>query len=366
MTGPSDHDPLSSGSSNQNPAAADRGRTRPMALVKWLYFVAALVVLIVAVGGITRLTESGLSITDWKPVTGTIPPLTEAQWEAEFAGYKEIPQYIHVAGPAGMTMDDYKFIYFWEWFHRLLGRFIGLAFALPLAWFWVRGAIPKGYKLRLVALLGLGGLQGVFGWFMVRSGLTGDLTAVSHFWLSIHLLTALITLAGLIWTAHDLRTLAADGTSRPARLRPLAIAAAAIVFVQMLLGAWVAGLSAGHASSSWPMMAGDFLPVVDWSKGAVWAFTHDPHLLHFTHRWWAFAALAILIVLARTAKAAGRKDYATALHILVGGQIILGISTVITGVDLWLAVAHQTVGALLVIAITLCAHAISPKRHTHG
>lgn len=337
-------------------------RPRPAALIRWLWVVAALVVLIIAVGGITRVTESGLSITEWKPVTGTIPPLSEAQWEAEFAAYREIPQYRHVAGPAGMTMADYKFIYFWEWFHRLLGRVIGVAFALPLAWFWLRGAIPAGYKPRLLALLALGGLQGVFGWYMVRSGLGGEMTAVSHFWLSIHLLTALFTLAGLVWTALDLRVLARDPGARPARLAPLAIAAGLVLFVQLLLGAWVAGLSAGHASNTWPLMQGRLVPEANWSNGVFWAFTHDPFLLHFLHRWWAFAALAALILLARGAKRHGAGRWASWLHMMLGAQIVLGIATVLTGVDLWLAVAHQFVGALLVMATTLCAHAIAAPR----
>ena len=148
--------------------------TRPVALANWLLVVATMVVLMVAVGGITRLTESGLSITQWKPITGAIPPLTESAWQAEFDLYKATGEYKHVTGPAGMDLAAFKFIFFWEWFHRLLGRLIGLAFALPLAWFWIRGAIPQGYKWRLVALLALGGLQGVFGWFMGRSGLAGD------------------------------------------------------------------------------------------------------------------------------------------------------------------------------------------------
>ena len=172
---------------------------RPLLLARWLMAVAWVIVVMVVIGRITRLTESGLSITEWKPVTGALPPLNEAQWMKEFEAYKQIGEYQQVAGPAGMTLDDYKFIYFWEWFHRLLGRFIGLIYALPLAWFWFKGFIPAGYKWRLTALLALGGLQGTFGWYMVRSGLSTEMTDVSHFWLSIHLLTALFTLAGLVW-----------------------------------------------------------------------------------------------------------------------------------------------------------------------
>ena len=163
--------------------------TRPLAIARWLWVVALLIVGIVAVGGITRLTESGLSITEWKPVTGAIPPLSDAQWQAEFARYQQIPQYTEMSGPAGMTLAQYKFIYFWEWVHRLIARVIGLAFALPLAWFWIRGAIPQGYKLRLLALLALGGFQGFIGWWMVSSGLgAGADVKVAHYRLAAHLL----------------------------------------------------------------------------------------------------------------------------------------------------------------------------------
>jgi cytochrome c oxidase assembly protein subunit 15 len=333
--------------------------------VRWLLTVATLVVLIVVVGGITRLTESGLSITQWKPVTGVLPPLSEAQWQAEFAGYRQIPEFTQVNGPAGMTLADYKFIYFWEWLHRLLGRLIGLAFALPLAWFWVRGAIPAVYKGRLVALLVLGGLQGVFGWLMVRSGLSGQMTDVSHFWLSVHLMTALLTLALLVWTALDLLGLArAQATGgaghdrgRPARLTRVGAIASAVLAVQLLLGAWVAGLNAGLASDTWPLMQDRLVPEADWSRGALWAATHDPFLLHFLHRWWAWAAFAALIVLARAARRAGDRHASIAVHSAVGVQVLLGIATVLSGVELWLAVAHQLVGALLVAATAWAAHA---------
>ena len=269
-----------------------RGAPRPLALARWLLAVAALVGLMIAVGGITRLTESGLSITEWKPVTGALPPLSQAQWQEEFAAYQRIGEYRQINGPAGMTLADYKFIYFWEWSHRLLGRLIGLAFALPLAWFWVRRQIPAGYKPRLVALLALGGLQGVFGWYMVRSGLNTQVTDVSHFWLSLHLMTALVTLAGLVWTALDLRHLAREPAARPARLTRLAAIAGMALFVQLLLGAWVAGLNAGLASDTWPLMQGRLFPEVDGSKGIGWALTHEPFLLHFLHRWWAWVAVA--------------------------------------------------------------------------
>ena len=336
------------------PAIAAQPAARPAALARWLWVVAGLIVLMVIVGGITRLTESGLSITEWKPVTGAIPPLNEAQWQAEFARYRQIGEYQQVTGPAGMTLADYKFIYFWEWAHRLLGRIIGLAFALPLAWFWARRAIPAGYKLPLLGLLALGGLQGVFGWFMVRSGLNQEMTSVSHFWLSIHLLTALVTLAAITWVALDMRRLAAGHAPR-ARMTGFGWAAAAVLFIQLMLGAWVAGLDAGHASDSWPLMQGRLVPEYDDSRGLLYAATHDPFLLHFLHRWWAFAVLGVLIVLARRVRSHHRRA-SVAVHSAVGTQILLGIATVLTGVALWIAVAHQGVGALLVMAVVWCLH----------
>jgi cytochrome c oxidase assembly protein subunit 15 len=335
-------------------------RQRPRAIANWLWFVAFMVIVMVVVGGITRLTESGLSITEWKPITGAIPPLSEADWAAEFERYKQIPEYRDVTGPAGMTLEDFKFIFFWEWFHRLWGRLIGLAFALPLAWYWLRGAIPQGYKPRLVALLALGGLQGAFGWFMVRSGLSGQMTDVSHFWLSIHLLTALFTLAGLVWTALDLRRLAAIPDARPARLTRVSVLAALVLFLQLLLGAWVAGLNAGLASDSWPLMQGRLIPEYDTTRGFWWAAAHDPFLIHFLHRWWAWVTVAALIWLGRRLRPFDRRA-SIAIHCAFGIQILLGIATVVTGVDLWLAVAHQAVGALLVAVTAWGMHVLGRK-----
>ena len=333
------------------------------AMVRWLFAVAAMVVLIVFVGGVTRLTESGLSITEWKPVTGAIPPLSQEAWQEEFAAYKQIPQYVEVNGPAGMTLAQYKFIYFWEWIHRLLARLIGLAFALPLAWFWFKGTIPKGYKPRLLALLALGGLQGAVGWWMVSSGLSADVK-VSHYRLAAHLIVAFTTLGGLIWTALDLRSLGRGDP--PARLRRFPAIALGVVFVQVLFGALVAGLRAGYVSGSgwlrldaWPLMQGKLWPDgIDWSQGPVAALFGDPFLTHFVHRWWAWVAVAILVVLARKVRAVRRRDIAVAIHVAFGTQIVLGIATVWSGIALWLAVGHQVVGALVVAATVWGAHAL--------
>ncbi len=328
---------------------------RPLAVAKWLFAVAGLVFAMVVVGGITRLTESGLSITEWRVVTGTLPPLSEAAWLAEFEKYRQVPQYAAIH--AGMTLEAFKFIYFWEWVHRLLGRVIGLAFALPLAWFWVKRAIPDGYKPRLVALLMLGGLQGAVGWWMVTSGLFQGV-AVSHYRLAVHLLLALFILAGLVWTALDLMR----WPQEPARLTPFALGVAAILFIQLLFGAWVAGMDAGKVTQDWPMMGASFLPIgVDWSQGVLHALSSDPYLTHFIHRWWAVAALVAIVLLAGRVKRAGVRPASIAIHASLGIQIALGIATVMTGVAIWLAVLHQAVGALLVASTAWGAHALGRR-----
>lgn len=319
----------------------------------------------VLVGGVTRLTESGLSITEWKPVTGALPPMNEADWQAEFEAYKQIPQYTEVNGPAGMTLDEYKFIYFWEWFHRLIGRVIGLAFALPLAWFWITKTIPEGFKPRLLGLLALGGLQGAVGWWMVTSGLTQDVK-VSHFRLATHLMLALITLATLAWTALDLRARARG--ERNARITPWGTLALGALALQLVYGALLAGLRAGPVAGgswfnwqAWPLMQGSFVPAgIDWMQGALHAFISDPYLVHFVHRWWAWMVVAILIVLARGLRALDRRA-SIAIHCAFGVQILLGIATVWSGVALWLAALHQLTGALLVLATTWGAHLLGRK-----
>ncbi|KQM41496.1 heme A synthase [Sphingomonas sp. Leaf10] len=329
-------------------------RARPGAIARWLWWVAALIVAMVVVGGITRLTESGLSITEWKPLSGTIPPLNAAQWEAEFANYRRIPEYQLLN--QGMTLAQFKGIFFWEYVHRLLGRVIGLAFALPLAWFWIRGAIPAGYKGRLLALLALGGLQGAIGWWMVASGLAVR-TDVSHIRLAVHLLNALFILAGTVWTALDLRELAADRYARPARMTAIGGVAGLVLFVQLLFGAWVAGLNAGLVTDEWPLMNGRSFPADEWAaRSPLDAIVNDPYVVHFIHRWWAWVTVAALIVLARAAKRAGHPKVAKVVHIAFGIQILLGIATVMTGVRIELAALHQFVGAMLVVATTWAAH----------
>lgn len=338
-----------------------RPTDRPESIVRWLLIVAALVFAMVVVGGITRLTESGLSITEWKPITGAIPPLNEQVWQAEFEKYQQIPEYLEVKGPRGMTMADFKFIYFWEWVHRQLGRLIGLAFALPLLWFWLRKQIPAGYKPRLLGLLFLGSLQGFVGWWMVVSGLT-ERTEVSHFRLAVHLLLALIILAALVWTALNLHILK-KGATQKSRFTPFSICVLAILFFELLLGALVAGLRAGHVSNRWPMMFEDhfFPPGLQWSMELIRSLPNHSVLLHFTHRWWAWVVVIFLIFLARRIRKTHRKA-SIALHSAFGTQILLGIATVLTNVNISLAVLHQAVAALVVISTIWCAHILGRSK----
>ena len=330
-------------------------RSRPLLLANWLFAVAVLVIIIVTVGGITRLTESGLSITEWKPFLGALPPLNQADWQAEFELYQRIPEYTQINGPAGMDLEAFKSIYWWEWIHRQLGRLIGLALAIPLAFFAIRRMIPDGYFWRLFALAALVALQGSFGWWMVASGLETR-TDVSHFRLAIHLCTALILLGGLVWTALDLRRLGTVN-AMPSRLTKLAAVTGLILFIQLLLGAWVAGLDAGLASDSWPLMQGRFIPEFDGTPGFLWAMTHDPFLIHWMHRWWAWVVVAALVLMARRVKPVSRPA-SIAIHVAFGTQILLGIATVLSGVEFHLAVLHQLVGALLVATVAWGAHVL--------
>jgi len=349
--------------SSFNAPSRAASRPQPLALSNLLLLVAAMVFAMVVVGGITRLTESGLSITEWRLVSGAIPPLTHADWERLFDLYKQTPQFREVAGPAGMTLAGFKFIFFWEWVHRFLGRIIGFVFFVGVGWFALKRTIPTGYGWRLGALFILGGAQGAVGWFMVMSGLEGR-TEVSPYRLSAHLLFALFLFAALIWTALDLRRLAKDPEVRASRMTSWGALALGVLFIQLMLGAWVAGFRAGYVSNTWPDMNGRFVPEgIDWSQGIGFAITHDPFLLHFVHRWWAWVVVAVLVGFARKVrKVEGARAASIAIHSAFGTQIILGILTVLSGIAIWLAVLHQATGALLVAATIWGAHELGRER----
>ena len=328
---------------------------RPAALSNWLFAVALLVFAMVVVGGITRLTESGLSIVRWEPVSGAVPPLTEEAWRAEFEAYRTSPQYRQVN--RGMTLADFKQIYFWEYVHRLLGRIVGLAFALPLLWFWWRRAIPQGEGRKLAALLALGALQGAIGWWMVASGLV-DRPEVSHIRLAVHLLLALAIFGALVWTALDMRALAAgEATGRRAPL--LALWALSVLFLQYLFGAYVAGLEAGYAFNSWPLMGDELFPS-ETRMRAPWLgnFADNPVVVQFVHRWLAFVVAGLVLALALSAYRSGHRNHGLMLGAAVIFQVQLGILTLLTGVEIRIAVAHQAMAALLLAALVATAHAL--------
>jgi cytochrome c oxidase assembly protein subunit 15 len=335
------------------------GTARPAALARWLFLVSGLILLMVAVGGITRLTESGLSITEWKPVTGTLPPLGEADWQAEFDRYRASSQYALMN--QGMALEDFKRIYFWEYVHRLLGRIIGLAYALPLAWFALRRAIPLGYGPRLAGLLLLGGAQGAVGWLMVKSGLV-DRANVEPAMLAAHLGMALLLLGAVVWTACDCARLARHGAAPAARLSAAGLIPVLLLFVQLLLGALTAGLRAGYVSNTWPLMNDHFVPEGIADHGSLWmTLTSDPFLVHFLHRWWAWLAAGALVWMAVRLQRAGAGNLVQALGVLTLLQMLLGIATVLSGISMAVAVAHQLGGALLLALTVAGAHRLGAQ-----
>lgn len=350
-------------SSTTSPATASPVRTT-VAVQAWLWLVALLVLVMVGVGGATRLTGSGLSITEWRPIMGALPPLSDADWQDAFAKYKQIPQYQQVN--KGMSLPEFKTIFWWEWGHRLLGRVIGFAFALPLAWFWWRGAIPLRLGKQLLGLLALGGLQGAMGWYMVMSGLT-DRTSVSQYRLAAHLGLAILIFGLIVWIALDLagrrqRVVRLD-TITPV-LRRIAYMLVALVFAQILLGALVAGLKAGFTYNTWPLMDGKLVPSGLFTQSPWYAnLFENITTVQFNHR---ITAYALLIVAAwhawsvqRVADDASVSGSAWALLAAVLLQAAVGIWTLLAVVPLSLGIAHQT-GAVIVFGIAVWhLHAIS-------
>jgi cytochrome c oxidase assembly protein subunit 15 len=326
---------------------------RPLAISNWLLTLCGLIFVVVVVGGITRLTESGLSITEWKPISGAIPPITEAQWLREFELYKRIPEYQQIN--RGMSLDEFKNIFFWEWLHRQLGRVIGLVALIPLLWFAAKRAIPRSYGWKLSSIFLLVCVQGAIGWWMVASGLV-DRTDVSHIRLAVHLLTAFFIFGFALWIALDLRS----PGSLPRRVPTLGLWAFAMLALQLLFGAYVAGLNAGHAFNTWPLMGDELYPAAaPWLEPALRNFVDNPITVQFIHRWLAFGVLVMAILIATRAKRAGGRRESLALHMVVGLQILLGIATLMSGVQLHLAVAHQAMATLVIAAFVAAAHRLA-------
>ena len=344
----------------------------------WLYIVAAFIFAMVVVGGATRLTESGLSITEWQPVTGALPPLNEAQWQTEFQKYQAIPQYRQLN--AGMSLADFKTIYWWEWAHRILGRTIGIVFFLPFVWFLWCGWIPSNRRTGLWMILALGALQGAIGWWMVASGLA-DRVEVSQYRLAAHLVLACLIYVSVVWTGvrwQDARGHSVSGalgnSGSPLTVRVGAIGLMVLVLVQIYLGALVAGLRAGHAYNTWPLIDGSLVPQSSRLLFAlpVWRnFFENPLTVQFDHRMLGYVigllALFQLFNVARLVKPGPVFTSAALVAAAIIVQVALGIWTLLSVAALPLALVHQatamiTLTLVVIHAATTAAPQISARR----
>ena len=336
-----------------NAVAEEQGIALPVRI--WLWTVAGLIFAMILVGGATRLTDSGLSITEWKPVVGALPPLSEQAWQAELEKYRQIPEYQLIN--KGMSLDEFKAIYWWEWGHRLLGRLIGFAFLIPLVWFWVRGRIGPALKPKLAGLFVLGGLQGALGWYMVKSGLV-DRVDVSQYRLAAHLGLAVLIYAWIVWLVVEpgKRKSAATGKSGFSSMAVAAGVLTLLIYVQIILGAFVAGIDAGMAYNTWPLMDGALIPsglllMTPWYLNPF----ENALAVQFNHRMVAYAivAFALLHVVAVLRREAGETGISAIILLLaVAGQVGLGIWTLLAQVPIDLGLAHQA-GAIVLLTVAL-------------
>ncbi|HEV7265562.1 MAG TPA: COX15/CtaA family protein [Falsiroseomonas sp.] len=333
------------------------------AVAWWLLGVAALVWIMVAIGGATRLTGSGLSIMEWAPLSGALPPLTEAEWIRLYDLYRGIPQYALVN--QGFGLEGFKEIFWLEWIHRQWGRLIGLAYLAGFLWFWLRGRIPPGYKPRLLGLLALGGLQGAIGWYMVASGFEADRTEVSPYRLVIHLGLALVIYAALLWTALGLLRPEGDATTAARPVRRMVQVAAWCVASAMLAGGFVAGTRAGFTWNTFPLMDGALVPQGLLALDPWWRnLTANLLAVQFSHRVLAtFAAVAAAgaVWAAWRRLPAGRARHAVfGLGATVALQYTLGIATLLWVVPVSLGTLHQATAVLVLTAALLALHALRP------
>lgn len=318
------------------------------ALRLWLGVIALLIVVMILVGGATRLTDSGLSITEWQPIIGAIPPLSAADWQEAFEAYKKIPEYAQVN--RGMSLEEFKTIYWWEWAHRFLGRLIGLAFFVPFVCFWVAGFIPRALMPRLLGLFVLGGLQGALGWYMVKSGLV-DRIDVSQYRLAAHFGLAMLIFDYTLWLILGLGKRSQDRMGAPAIAAALVLL---LVFVQLLAGALVAGIDGGLGFNTWPLMNGALIPS-GLGEASPWYLNlfENPLTVQFDHRILGYAVVVITILQAvwLAMKHAGEifVGSAVALAVLSLLQATLGVWTLLLAVPIELGLAHQA-GAILVFA----------------
>ncbi len=343
--------------------AADTIHRRPIRL--WLYAVAALMVITLVVGGATRLTESGLSIVEWKPVTGAVPPLSHAEWQAEFTKYQQIPQYRELN--RGMSLEQFQTIYWWEWSHRLLARLVGAAFLVPFLFFLWRGWIEPRLQRQLWILFGAGALLGAVGWWMVSSGLSARVS-VSQYRLAFHLTLACAIYAAIVWTALglDVRTPQAV----PRRVWAGALALVALVIVQIYLGALVAGLDAGLTFNTWPLIDGAFIPAAErlWFETPLWRNLFENTLtVQFNHRMAAYALWLIAVLHAIDAVRspgdgrAGRGAMALAIAITI--QAGIGVATLLHHATIGLALTHQAMAIAVLTIAVVHARRLAPVQY---
>ncbi len=325
-----------------------------LAILVWLWCIAALIFAMVIVGGATRLTDSGLSITEWKPLLGAIPPLNEADWLVAFEKYQQIPEF--KLQNTWMNLADFKSIYWWEWAHRFLGRFIGVAFLFPLVFFVATGRVKRKFVPWLIFLFVMGGAQGALGWYMVSSGLT-ERVDVSQYRLAAHLTLAMALFAAVVWTALTLNKSATEG-----RGRGMALWFLGLLFVQIAAGGFVAGLDAGFASDTWPLMDGSWMPNGLDNLQPYWRNLFENNLaVQFNHRLLAYVLLALAVI--QFIRMRNKTSLAVLLAVLA--QMTLGILTIVSQVRFDLALLHQA-GALLLLTAVLWHLAEVGRRHANS
>lgn len=331
----------------------EKSVTQNRVLVRnWLYAVCGLIFMMVIVGGATRLTDSGLSITEWKPILGAIPPLNASDWQVAIEKYRQIPEYQQIN--KGMSLDEFKVIYWWEWGHRFLGRLIGLFVAVPLIFFWMTGRLEARLKPRLLLLFALGGLQGAIGWWMVKSGLV-DRVDVSQYRLAVHLTLACLIFAYAMWLARSLVPHPDEPASRTTQtFAPIVFW---IVVLQIFLGALVAGLDAGLAFNDWPTMDGAVIPADLWIQNPAWInLFENPKTVQFVHRLGAYFVLALIFVqmiaVLRSASGPSHKRRSIVLFLLACFQAFLGIVTLVLQVPMSWALLHQG-GAVVLLGFAV-------------
>ena len=347
------------------PGAIDKGGQGARGAIRaWLFMLFALVAVMIVVGGLTRLTDSGLSITEWKPVTGAMPPMSEEAWNSEFEKYKQIPEYTEQN--IGMSLSEFKVIYWWEWGHRQLGRVIGLVWALGFGYFAIRRQIPTGWTPKLLFIGALGGLQGAIGWWMVSSGLKPGMLDVASYRLAIHLGLAFVIFGFIAWYILQLSRREADllqaRRSGDAKMWAMSTGLMHFAFLQILLGALVAGIDAGRAYPDWPLMAGGFFPPEPFGLTPIWRnFFEDAGLVQFMHRMAGYLLFIYGIIVWRRAGQSANGSIRFSFNLVLAMmflQMVIGIVTVMYSAPWNIAIVHQ-IGAIVLWVLILRARFMS-------